>query len=124
MSKQHECEWYMCANPAGEIYAMCRDIRCHGKVLKRDEIEARLNEHETLKGEVEALKPAWVCEFCFACLLDGDLPSDWDLVWLSAICPSCQKKVSDDGGYSEVKGGAYSNGRRDPRAILPHIPRE
>ena len=43
MSKQHECEWYMCANPAGEIYAMCRDIRCHGKVLKRDEIEARLN---------------------------------------------------------------------------------
>ena len=51
MSKQHECEWYMCANPAGEIYAMCRDIRCHGKVLKRDEIESRLNATERLSAE-------------------------------------------------------------------------
>ena len=50
MSKQHECEWYMCANPAGEIYAMCRDIRCHGKVLKRDEIESRLNATERLSA--------------------------------------------------------------------------
>ena len=89
-----------------------------------EEAESRLNEHETLKGEVEALKPAWVCEFCFACLLDGDLPSDWDLVWQSAICPSCQKKVSDDGGIFKVKGGAYSDGRRDPRTITPNLPQE
>lgn len=41
--REHMHEWYMCANPAGEIYALCRDIRCHGKVLKKDEIESRLN---------------------------------------------------------------------------------
>ncbi len=81
--------------------------------------------HETLKGEVEALKPAWVCEYCFVCLLEGNLPDDWDLVFQSAVCPSCQKKAKRDGGYHKVFGGAYSNGRRDPRAILPqHILRE
>ena len=54
-------------------------------------LKQRDAERETMKEELEALKPAWVCEFCFACLLDGDLPNDWDLVWQSAICPSCQK---------------------------------
>jgi len=53
--KKHLHKWYMCANPAGEIYALCRDIRCHGKDLKRHEIEARLNENETLKADKRLL---------------------------------------------------------------------
>lgn len=85
-------------------------------------LKQRDAEYETLKRATEALKPAWVCEFCFACLMDGDLPKDWDLVFLSAVCPSCQKKVKRDGGYGIVKGGAYSDGRRDPRTITPNLP--
>lgn len=79
-------------------------------------LKQRDAEIETLKRATKVLKPAWVCEFCFACLLEGDLPTDWDLVFLSAVCPSCQKKVAQDGGYHSVPGGSYSDGRKDPRA--------
>lgn len=72
----------------------------------------------------DKLKPAWVCEFCFACLLDGNLPEDWALVWQSAVCPSCQIKVKRDGGYFFVNGGAYADDRTDPRAMTPVQPSE
>ena len=53
------------------------------------------------------------CEFCYK-QVDGKLPSDWDLVWQSCVCPDCKKRVKEDGGYNVVKGGAYSSGP-DPR---------
>ncbi len=61
-------------------------------------------------------RPAWVCEFCYVCVMDGDLPKGWDLVWQSAVCPSCQERVKRDGGYMKVGGGAYSEERTDPRS--------
>ncbi len=57
----------------------------------------------------------WVCEFCFKQSNHNILPSGWDLVWQSAVCPNCQKRVANDGGYFVVKGGAYAGTRRDPR---------
>ena len=90
------------------------EIACRcGEELEGGEARRRLNEYDKLK---RATEPTWVCEFCFACLLGGDLPADWDLVFQSAICPSCQKKVAQDGGYHNVPGGSYSDERKDPRA--------
>lgn len=63
-------------------------------------------------------RPAWTCEFCHAVLLSGNLPTQWDLVFQSAVCPSCRARVEKDGGYAVVKGGAYSEGRPDPRGLV------
>ena len=57
----------------------------------------------------------WVCEFCFKQSNHFMLPAGWDLVWQSAVCPDCQNRVANDGGYFVVKGGAYAGTRRDPR---------
>ena len=43
----------------------------------------------------------WICEFCYK-PADGDLPPEWDLVWQSAVCPECQQRVKEDGGYAVV----------------------
>jgi len=62
-----------------------------------------------------ALQCPWVCEFCFRTSTAGkSLPADWVLVWQSAVCPECQKRVAQDGGYGVVKGMAYATGP-DPR---------
>jgi len=55
----------------------------------------------------------WICEFCHRAV-KGNLPEDWDLVWQSAVCPECQKRVAKDGGYDVVVGGAYAMAP-DPR---------
>lgn len=61
----------------------------------------------------------WVCEFCHRQSNRMELPPGWDLVLQSAVCPDCQRKVARDGGYAVVKGGAYADGRPDPRdAVL------
>lgn len=57
----------------------------------------------------------WICFFCFTYAQYRNLPDDWDLVWQSAVCPECQKRVQADGGYAVVVGGAYSDGKPDPR---------
>ena len=105
-------EWHFFEDSADGMFCV---KGCQGR-LSREEAERRLNEYETLKKATERLKPAWVCEYCFACLLEGNLPDDWDLVFQPAVCPSCQEKVKQDGGYHKVFGGAYSDGRKDPRA--------
>jgi hypothetical protein len=58
----------------------------------------------------------WVCEFCFKQSNHHRLPEKWELVWQSAVCPDCQKRVEKDGGYAVVKGGAYAKGKIDPRS--------
>jgi len=58
----------------------------------------------------------WLCEFCYKQSNRKNLPETWNLVWQSAVCPDCQKRVARDGGYGVVKGGAYANGKKDPRA--------
>lgn len=60
------------------------------------------------------LSLGWICEFCFKRIYVNFLPTDWDLVWQSAVCPECQEKVRNDGGYGIVKGGAYATSK-DPR---------
>ena len=57
---------------------------------------------------------AWLCEFCFRVIAEGPLPSSWELVWQSAVCPECQKRVAERGGYAVVPGGAFAQGP-DPR---------
>lgn len=59
----------------------------------------------------------WVCEFCFKISKRNRLPAKWDFILQSAVCPQCQRRVQSDGGYGVVKGGAYANGKRDPRAL-------
>ena len=112
---EHVHEWKWQDNGDGYYWFFCEHPTCNAEI-STEEAEARLNEYETLKAATERLSAAWVCEFCFACLLEGNLPDDWDLVFQSAICPSCQKKVAQDGGYHNVPGGSYSDERRDPRA--------
>ena len=59
----------------------------------------------------------WVCEFCFKQINNKILPSSWDLVWQSAVCPCCKEKVAKNGGYGVVKCGSFApSGRSDPRA--------
>lgn len=75
-------------------------------------------EQERGVGDVGRRFPwTWCCEFCYIVVLEGNLPKDWDLVWQSAVCPNCQNRVEADGGYAVVKGGAYSDGRTDPRSM-------
>lgn len=57
----------------------------------------------------------WVCEFCYRIFKGEILADGWDLIWQSAVCPDCQKRVQEDGGYHVVKGGAYAGRKRDPR---------
>lgn len=59
----------------------------------------------------------WTCEFCYRTEDRDDLPAGWDLVWQSCVCPECIARVGRDGGYSVVKGGAYADGRPDPRPL-------
>ena len=63
-------------------------------------------------------KYSWICEFCFRKAYTNVLPRGWDLVWQSAVCPKCVERVKEDGGYAVVKGGAYANGKRDPRSLI------
>jgi dCMP deaminase len=56
----------------------------------------------------------YVCEFCYKPASEN-LPPSWDLVMQSAVCPDCQTKVEDAGGYGVVKGGTYAFAP-DPRA--------
>jgi hypothetical protein len=58
----------------------------------------------------------WVCEFCFRKSFKSLLPRNWDLVWQCAVCPRCQLRVAQHGGYTVVKGGAFADGKPDPRA--------
>lgn len=66
------------------------------------------------KLKVLASKPQWLCEFCYMRAYTASLPSSWEWVWQSAVCPDCQAKVAENGGYGVVKGGAYAE-IPDPR---------
>ncbi|HVU26523.1 MAG TPA: hypothetical protein VHG71_02165 [Verrucomicrobiae bacterium] len=59
----------------------------------------------------------WICEFCFRTTSTPSLPSDWDFIFQSAVCPDCKPKVETGGGYHVVKGGAFAGRRKDPRAL-------
>jgi hypothetical protein len=56
----------------------------------------------------------WVCHYCHV-EISGAFPREWELVWQSPVCPGCWKRVPGDGGIAVVKGGAYADGRPDPR---------
>jgi hypothetical protein len=55
-----------------------------------------------------------ICEFCYREAPADDIPSDWDIVWQSLVCPDCQWRVLHAGGYATVSGGAFAT-KRDPR---------
>lgn len=55
-----------------------------------------------------------ICEFCYRQHHETEWPAGWDLVWQSAVCPECQRRVAADGGYGVVKGGSYAT-TPDPR---------
>ena len=60
------------------------------------------------------IKCDWICELCYKPAV-GDLPSDWELIWGSAICPDCIFKNQDSGlSISDTKCGCYSY-MPDPR---------
>ena len=76
---------------------------------------ARLKEYaEVLVGIAVAAKPRWICEFCYTRAYVDHLPESWQLVFQSAVCIDCAKRVANDGGFSVVKGGAYAE-VPDPR---------
>lgn len=56
----------------------------------------------------------WFCEFCYKTDYSNMLPSKWDLVWQSAVCPECQERVAKNGGYGVVPCGAYAT-KPEPR---------
>ncbi|MFH5805148.1 hypothetical protein [Alienimonas sp. DA493] len=70
---------------------------------------------------VRILPGPWVCEFCFRTTDADPLPADWKFAWQSAICPECQPRVREDGGYMVVCGGAYAGDRIDPRGLSPEM---
>jgi len=57
---------------------------------------------------------AWMCEFCYRKIMEGNLPSDWELCWQAPICPDCWERVQADGGINVVRMGSYAEGP-DPR---------
>ena len=52
---EHVCKWHVVANRTGRIWARCK-ITCREE-LTIEQIDARLNEYETLKAATEALTP-------------------------------------------------------------------
>lgn len=60
----------------------------------------------------------WICEFCYMRAYTNLLPASWDLVFQSAVCSDCAKRVARDGGYHIVTGGTYAE-VPDPRALTP-----
>lgn len=63
-------------------------------------------------------KFAWICEFCFTTVPEGEFPATWKWIWQSAVCPYCDARVmATPGNYNVVKGGAYANGKQDPRPV-------
>ena len=71
-------------------------------------------------SEQSTQKPSWICEFCYRPYYGDNLQDNWDIVWQSAVCPECQERVMNDGGYMKVVGGAYSFGA-DPRELTKLI---
>jgi len=65
---------------------------------------------------VDASTPQWTCEFCYTQSFNYILPSGWQFIWESAICPDCYKIVAKmDNWINKVNGGAFSGGMPDPR---------
>lgn len=73
---------------------------------------------ELCKGQ-KVSKPDFTCGYCYK-EVEGDLPSDWDLVLQTPVCPDCQYQVSWNGGYSVVKLGAFAN--KQTNASIPQPP--
>src|ERR1035437_1558016 len=65
-----------------------------------------------------------ICEFCYKELPAGAHAEahGWNLVFQSFVCPECFRRVSVDGGFAVVKGGAYAS-RPDPRLKFRYIVR-
>src|SRR3990167_2310585 len=74
-----------------------------------------------LELELKGQEIYWVCEFCFNTIYGNELPTTWDLVWQTVVCPKCQRLVALDGGYAMVKVGAYADGKPDPRSSKMNV---
>lgn len=63
----------------------------------------------------------WVCEACYRTSNATILPTGWELVWQSAICPKCAREATITKiGFANLRGGQYAGRRRDPRAKSPN----
>ena len=50
----------------------------------------------------------WICEFCYKPCA-GNLPSDWEFIFQSAICPDCIIRAKSESKLlTEIKGGEYA----------------
>lgn len=58
-------------------------------------------------------KEEFTCGFCYRPHIGTNLPPTWDIVWQTPVCPACQKRVAEDGGYEVVKLGTYAAERTD-----------
>jgi hypothetical protein len=62
------------------------------------------------------LEIGWICEICYRALPLIDLPTDWDLVFQSAICPKCLEYAKEnDIPFCDLVCGSRACGP-DPRA--------
>lgn len=65
--------------------------------------------------------PQRVCEFCYRTDPAATLPDGWDLVWQSAVCDKCIKRGALKQQHT-LKGGAWADGKADPRATATPPP--
>lgn len=57
---------------------------------------------------------AAICEFCYT--LAPTIPPDWVITFQSLICPKCMDRLEKIPNWiDEVEGGAFAEGRLDPR---------
>ena len=60
----------------------------------------------------------WVCELCYTVTHSATFPPHWELIFQSAICPSCIMRSLQEGKFlAEQVGGTYAKGRLDPRDL-------
>lgn len=78
-----------------------------------------LIEKSSVKMELSEMgKIISICELCYCDAPDGDLPSEWDIVLQSLICPSCKARAKAEGlGITTMFCGMWAT-REDPRAAL------
>ena len=72
------------------------------------------------KGAWIEKKYWYICEYCFKEEMSVDCPPGWDMIMQCYICPRCLSRAKDEhpkDWISVVIGGAYANGKPDPRIV-------
>ncbi len=77
--------------------------------------------HRRSRASTGSARWEWVCEACYRTTNATILPTGWELVWQSAICPKCAREATITKiGFANLRGGQYAGRRRDPRAKPPN----